>query len=200
MIGAYNLAKTHFEQLHIRKSNLKEFSNTVIHCALKHNLQSSKTRRLKGKRKRVGQTISMGNAVDDYLTRGETTNVEAKLIGDAMKVALAKNGLKIRTTQQEWVHEPAKYSATCDLVCETTHGDVVIVECKTGYDDDSSMDIARIQACLQSLAYAAVYSADPPQSYVLRCREPGRKAELSVVGETYQQISLGIVNDRMKKL
>ena len=198
MIGAYNLAKSHFEQLDAKKSDLKAFSNTIIDCAWGQNMRISRSRRTKTKRKSLSQTISIGNAVDEYFTSGTTEDLSGQAIGNAMKVALAKAGLKIRSTQEEWVHEAAKYVAVCDLLCEDVKGEVVIVECKTGYEIDRNMDIARLQASLQSLAYAAVYFTQPPRSYVLRCRSSGRKAELCEVKAKYVQMAKVIVNARIK--
>ena len=200
MIGAYNLAKSHFEQLDAKKSDLKAFSNTIVDCAWGQNMRISRSRRNKTKRKIVSQTISVGNAVDEYFTSGTTADLSGQAIGDAMEVALAKAGLEIRSTQEEWVHEAAKYVAVCDLLCEDTKGEVVIVECKTGYDNNRNMDIARVQAALQSLAYAAVYSTQPPLCYVLRCRSSGRKAELCQIKAKYMQMAKVIVNSRIKEI
>lgn len=200
MIGAYNLAKTHFEQLDAKKSNLKAFSNTIVDCAWGQNMRISRSRKTKTKRKSMSQTICIGNAVDEYFKSGATTDLNGQAIGDAMKVALAKGGLEIRSTQEEWVHEAAKYIAICDLLCEDAEGEVVIVECKSGYDNNRNMDIARVQVALQSLAYAAVYSTQPPQSYVLRCRSSGRKAELCQVKAKYVQMAKVMVNARIKEI
>ena len=119
MIGAYNLAKTHFEQLDAKKSDLKAFSNTIVDCAWGQNMRISRSRRNKTKRKIVSQTISVGNAVDEYFTSGTTADLSGQAIGDAMKVALAKADLEIKSTQEELVHEAAKYIAVCDLLAKT---------------------------------------------------------------------------------
>lgn len=199
MIGAFTLSKQHMENQRHRMLNIESCTNNIVCTTLRRRAKNMACARVKTVERCKPQTTTVGNAVDAYFINGTTNNSNARQIGDAMQVALSVANFKIQCTQQEYVHPLAKYVAVCDLICTTKSGSHAVVECKVGYTSVHSINIAHVQAALQSLAYAAACGCPPPEAYVLQCSGYGCRVKLQKVQQKHKRMAHLIESIRIKE-
>ena len=150
-----------------------------------------KTKRNKGAARKlsVSRTPAEGVALDQFFvaetesclseTKERRVGVSSTSERLAVTNALRKQHLRVISAQSTFVHERARYSAQCDLICENQNTkEIVVVECKAGSPSRVvQRGAAGVQAALQALAVAERRDGDIPQAVVMWSSVTSRRKE-----------------------